>query len=548
MRIFALLLLTAAPSWADTIQAPGKVTAVTLYPSGATVTRTIRFTAPPGLHEVIVPGLPGDTRAETLRIRAPDGVTVGATSLATDRQPATADLTSPEVTAAQAEVERLTQVLEDKRRVVAAIRAKGEAAQARAAFLQQLAAQRVEAADTLPTPEVLKGLAALVGDEVLAAREAQLSAETDAAAADRALQPDINALTRAQAALAALTQPPEDNAPALVMAVQVETAGEVVLEVDGLSPYSGWQPVYDLRLTRSPAALSIDRGVMVVQETGEDWRGVDLTLSTATPGEDTAASTVWPELLRIAPEPPPAPEDGMMRGGVVVGEGMTEPAMEPAVVVLQTYGFDVDLQGSVFTYRFGAPVDVRSGSDQIRLSMDTLSAQVEVRAEAVPRGGNTAFLTAEVTNSTGQPILPGAAMLFADGGLVGGTDLDLIPQNGEATIGFGPINGLTLERTVPNRTEGEEGVLTSSNRKEETAVITVKNLTGESWPVRLTDRVPYSEQDDLEVTWSAEPMPTSRDPEGKRGLLVWEFDIAPGATETIRLNSKIAWPQGMVLQ
>jgi uncharacterized protein (TIGR02231 family) len=438
-------------------------------------------------------------------------------------------------------------VLEDKRRVVAAIRAKGEAAQARAAFLQQLAASRVEAAETLPSPEVLKGLADLVGQEVLAAREAQLSAETDAAAADRALQPDIDALTRAQAALAALTQPPQDDAPALVMAVQAAAAGEVVLEVEELSGAAFWRPVYDLRLTRNPAALTVARGVLVYQETGEDWRGVDLTLSTATPGERTGASGLWPQLLRIEPEPPPVPEDGMMRGGAAAG-ALMEPAMEPAVVAEAKYGFDMGLQGQVFTYRFGAPVDIRSGSDEVRLAMDELAAQAEVHAAATPEMDETAFLSARITNTTGQPILPGAAMLYAEGAVVGRIDLDLIPENGEADIGFGPINGLTLTRTVPSRTEGEEGVLTSSNRKEETAVIEVKNLTGDTWPVRLTDRVPHSEQDDLEITWDATPMPAERDPKGRRGLLVWEFDLAPGATQQIRLQTRIAWPQGMVLR
>jgi uncharacterized protein (TIGR02231 family) len=545
MRVLALLLLTACPAMADTIQAPGNVTAVTMYPSGATVTRTVRFTAPAGLHEVIVPGLPSDTMAETLRIRAPAGVTVGATSLATDRQPATADLTSPEVTAARAEVERLTQVVEDKRRVVAAIRAKGEAAQARAAFLQQLAAQRVEAADTLPSPDALKGLAALVGDEVLAAREAQLSAETDAAAADRALQPDLDALTRAQAALAALTQPADDNAPALVMAVQVDTAGEVALEVDGITEYAFWSPIYDLRLTSETGELAIARGAMIAQETGEDWRGVALTLSTATPGAQGAASNLWPDLRRIEPDTPPA-EDAMRGGSAAAPQAMMD---EPVVVAeAAAKGFDTAMQGQVFTYSFASPVDIRSASDQLRLSMDVLDTQAAVVAEAVPMVDQTAFLSARLTNTTGQPILPGPAMLFADGALVGGTDLNLIPENGEETIGFGPINGLTLDRIVPSRSEGEEGMLTTSNRQQEEAVITVKNLTGKAWPVRLTDRVPYSEQDDLEITWEATPMPTERNPEGQRGLLVWTFDIAPGATQEIRLQTRIAWPEGMMLR
>lgn len=75
---------------------------------------------------------------------------------------------------------------------------------------------------------------------------------------------------------------------------------------------AGWSPTYDLRLTRSPDVLVVTRGVLVRQDTGEDWRAVALTLSTARPSEQGAPSALWPDLRRIVSqdELDRAPADG----------------------------------------------------------------------------------------------------------------------------------------------------------------------------------------------------------------------------------------------
>lgn len=548
MRVPALLLLLATPAFAETIEVQAPVTEVTLYPGVASVSRTVSFTAPAGTHDIVIPGLP-PTEPQYLRVTAPDGVSVGAISLAEARIPATGDQTPPEVRAAQGEVERLEATLRDRRSAIAAIRAKGEAAGARAAFLQSLATTKGEDSLTATGIEDLRALTALVGEEVLSARQTALAAETEAAAAETALRPDIEALDRARAALAALTLEGEDP-QVLTLTTQVAAAGPVTLTVTTLS-VGGWYPVYDLYLTRTPAALRIARGVLVLQESGEDWRDVTLTLSTATPGDQTAPSPVWTDLRRIEPEV--TPEDLARKAAaesLVLG-GLAEPAMDPAPVVelaASGYSFDPGLQGLTFTYRFSAPVTIRSGADALRLVLDEVTPDVTLRAEAAPLTDTTAYLVAEVTNTTGQPLLPGTALHYADGAFAGESELPLIPAGAKEPIGFGSIDGLRLTRTVPSRSEGEEGILTSSNRREETAIISVENLTDETWPVHLTDRVPYSEQDDLTITWTADPAPSETDPEGQRGLLVWTFDMAPKETRTITLDSRIAWPNGMELQ
>jgi hypothetical protein len=82
----------------------------------------------------------------------------------------------------------------------------------------------------------------------------------------------------------------------------------------------------------------------------------------------------------------------------------------------------------------------------------------------------------------------------------------------------------------------------------ETVMIEVENLTDTAWPLRVLDRVPVSEQEDLEITWSATPEPTGEDVDDMRGILAWEFDLPAGDTQTIRLETAMQWPEGKVLR
>ena len=136
------------------------------------------------------------------------------------------------------------------------------------------------------------------------------------------------------------------------------------------------------------------------------------------------------------------------------------------------------------------------------------------------------------------------ATLFADGAMVGQTQLPLIAAGDRLELGFGRIDGMRVERRVPEQTEGERGLIRSSNQRVEVATLRVENLTAEAWPLRVVDRVPVSTQDDLSVDWQASPQPAETDPDGKRGVLYWESPIAAGELREITLTSELSWPGG----
>lgn len=529
-------ILVAAPVLADTFETPAPVTAVTLYPEGASIIRTARLDLPAGAHQLVIPGLPADTDPASLRVAA-EGATIGAVSLQTGRALPDGAPESQAIKDARAEVERLERVLRDRDAAVAAIRAEVAASEDLLSFLRTLASS-----DNATTGDVA-GLTDMVATRMLAARRAGIEAETRALVAEQGRAEDERLLNDANARLAALQAPRGDQA-ALVLVVEGQGApAQITVTSDAYQ--AGWASVYDLRLDQQTGTLVLERGLMVAQTTGEDWSDVALTMSTSRPSGQSTPSEVYPrvvrafdpkERLRQAPAPASAMEDA----------GYVAPVVEVEPVVVDAAS--VDFQGATAVYRYATPVDLRSGVDALRLKLDSNDLPLDALvAEAVPASDKVAYLVADTKNPLAEVILPGRATLYSDGVMVGQTDLALTAAGDEIQLGFGPIDGTVLDRRTPDRESGEGGLIRGDASQTETAVLEAKNLTGRDYKLRLIDQVPVSEQKEVTVDWEASVEPTEQDPDGKRGVLVWESDLAAGATQQVTLETKIRWPDGYVL-
>lgn len=540
--LFATLLATTAlPAFADTIAATSRITAVTVYPDGAKLTREVRFTAPTvGSHELLVTDMPFDSDPGLIRLATSEGLAVGAFTLRADRLPPREDPLTEEQKAAKAGVDSAQTVADQAQLALEAITAKVEAAEAQVRFLSSFTGALPDGA----TPETIKAMAGMIGTETLAARQAALAAKAELPPVQKAVTEAQEALTKAHAAYDALPSADMDYT-ALSVAVTAAAAGEEVVTITQYVGNASWQPVYDLNLTREGGdKLVVNRSVLVTQYTGEDWDKVALTLSSSRPSEQSAPSQLWPELRSIGPE---MSEEERARKTMGAGDMLYETApTAEAVAAPVTAG--MAYEGDTVVYQYPEVVTVATGAENLRLALDSLDFAPVVKAVAVPRLDKTAFVMASFTNASEEPLLPGQAMLFREGVLVGSTWLDIIAPGVETDIGFGAIETLTVKREMPVRAGGETGLFSSSNEQSESAVITVENTGTEAWPVRILDQVPYAEQDDLEIEVTASPEPTETDVEGQRGILAWEFDLPASGKQTITLDHNLTWPEGMILQ
>ncbi|SFR59385.1 conserved hypothetical protein [Yoonia tamlensis] len=544
------LIALCAPAFADNFTGAAKVDSVTIYPGLATVTRQVVLDLPAGQHEITVPGLPEGLMTQGLRLAAPQGVQIGAVNLAHDRLPVTPDQTTPEVQAAKDEVARLEDVLRQRDADIAQIRLRVAAADEQIAFLQSLSQASAGEALSANGIDDIRALAQMVGAETLTARQAAFAAEQEASAAERAREDDATALRDAQRALAALIAPEKDGA-VLTFSIAVAEAGEFVIDVSTQEGFANWSPVYDMRLTTGDApSLDLDRAVVISQDSGQDWMDVELVLSTARPGEQIAPSGVWAPLRQIVSEEELEREklardmSDRMAGSIMLMEEAPMAVTAFAQPVMPVANFS----GAAVTYTYPGRVNIRNGVEDLRLPLDTLSLDAEVWAEAAPSRDSVAYRVAEFTNSTQELLLPGTALMFADGTMIGFSELPLVAAGADMQMGFGPLDGIILNRMTPNRSEGDRGVFTSTNELKEEAVISVENLTGQDWDVLLRDAVPYSEQDDLEVSVTASPSVTRTNPEGQRGILEWDLSVSAGEKQVISLDYTLTWPGGYVLR
>jgi uncharacterized protein (TIGR02231 family) len=544
-----ILLLTAffpACAFADQIDATSRITDVTVYPYGAQITRVVTFDAPAGSHDLMIGDLPAETYAEALRIAPGEGVTLGSYALRGELLPPPEPRLTEAAAGAKAEVERLEVAERTAILAIDAIQTQINAANAQVEFLKGV---KVEPTVDATSAAALRDIAKMIGEEVRLAGDSARTAAGEMLVAQAELMELQAALATAREAYANASY---DDTLYAGLNVKVETAaaGEASVTITQFIQSASWRPVYDLRLRRDGHySLTVQRGVLVSQATGEDWDDVALTLSTANPSAQAMPSVLYPEYRSIAEEQK-LEADNRARLQGLADEPMAEAVVTAAPVSAADGGYvgQAMLEGDVVVYRYGALADVASGVTDLRLALDEVVLVPEITARAVPRADATAFLMAEYTNEGDEVLLPGTAYLYRDGTLIGSTALAAVQPGEETELAFGAIEGLRLTRDMPVRADGQRGLIVSSNQSEEVAVLEVENLTDEAWDVRLMDLVPYSEQEDLEITWVADLPVTEQNVDGQRGIIAWDFAIAAGEKKAVTLTTTIAWPDGMVLQ
>ncbi len=445
---------------------------------------------------------------------------------------------SEAVRSAEARIDEIEERIDAVKDAAEAARLKARAAEQKTAFLSNLGHNEGLAGSG---EETLRNISRMIGDEVLQAEQSAQSAMIEAREIEKQL-PDLeDELTAAQTDLTMMVPDFEDQL-AVIVDVSAEVATEGTLTVAYLdSNAANWVPAYGFYLTTGAAPkVRIDRSALITQDTGENWRDVKMHVSTLSPVSRNAVRRLRPIRRKIV-ETTVSRKFG----------SFAEPVLEAPVVVEETVGgllVSSSIEGTGFTYSLPDPVSVPSSSGAAKLALDTVSAPAKIFALTAPAIEEKAYRTARFTNPLEETLMETKfAEWFVDDVLVAAGRTREIEPLEEVDMGFGPVHGLRVTSDVLDRSTGDAGIISRSNQRVQQTEIRIENLTDRVWPLRILDRVPYSEQDDLDVTWSTRPPPTEENVDNDRGVLAWEFELEPGQSEAIMSDLKLSWPVGWEL-
>ena len=535
--LFLAPLFTFAATDLDT---PSRVDAVTVYRTGARVTRVARLDVGPGDARVVLSGLPDGLDDDSLRVEGQGTARVRVHGVTVER------LTGERAAAAEArDAESRLETLQDEDHVLDDW---AKAAAARAKFVESLRSTYSEerarnlAVRPLSSKE-WSDMVAFVDRELAAAA----SEARKVATGRRALARRIEA---ARAELQKLSAKRGETTKRAVVEIAAEKTGSLALAVSYTVPSAGWQPIWEARLEPEEAKVELAFHGSVWQRTGEDWKNVKLAVSTAAPARGLfvpVLETRWLDhavvMLRspTAATPSAAPEAKRNRTPSSLD---LEEAADEDVVTTQEVQATVEegLLATSFTAPRRESVDGAGQARKIALARFPLVA--DLTRTAAPRLDRSAFLTAKLVNATGFPLLPGTAGVYVGDQFVGRAPLAFTPAGGELKLAFGADDRIEIDRRVLERKHDTAGLVSKDDVWRYRVRIGVKNRWNEPVKVTLLDLMPVARDAKIHVAvLDGSTKATREDPE-RPGVRAWELTLRPKEERVVELRYEVRAPRG----
>lgn len=550
---FALLVSTAfTPAFADEYKANSRIDAVTVFPSGAEVTRMAEQQLAAGDHTLVFENLPGDLMAETIRV---EGTSSGDIEIGSVDSKV-ASVSTADTGAARLQFEARLEALSDERTILDQTIADAEYQKS---LMQQLAAGAFTAPakdggdiKVFGAPE-LGSLLDLVGGKLQALSKTIL----DSRMRQRVIDKEVMDIQVKMSELA----PQEVMRTTVTVHLSAPAATAGTIKIKYRIAQAGWHPIYDARLATpdkiTDARIELVRRAEVMQATTESWDNVALTLSTARPVGATAAPDLESQQLHyMTPreyDVMSKAADGALRmdapkpaAEAISEEGLASKDKKEDENRLRQMQAEVEIAGFHALYAIPGKVSVDNTgtAKKVRIATDALEAKLMARA--VPKLDANAYLTASFTLGGETPLLPGPVMLYRDGVFMGQGYVPMLSPGDETRLGFGADDLIKVKRAEVKRLTGEEGLITTSNVDTRAYDITVKNLHDFTVPVQVLDQLPVSTSEDITVeVLPGMTQPTTKDFEKKPGVLAWNFDLEAKGEKLIKHGFKITMPEDM---
>ena len=350
-----------------------------------------------------------------------------------------------------------------------------------------------------------------------------------------------------------------------VVFVEKTGDGPESISLNYLVESCGWSPSYTFRAGADHKEVEVECNALIQQMTGEDWSGVALTLSTASPALSATAPGLAPFPVALKPTGEQQVEQADlatqaksirtrqqsaimgfqntldMRSNIGANWDVNAAANEFQDLVLQNpkvallaleLASEGPGEGPSLTYHFATPVSLASRSDQQMVRILQTSLASAFRHIATPVLTSYVYREAELTNTSEEDMLGGPITVYLNGSFVGRGEIPTVARGQTFVVGFGADPQLRTRQELVDKTDDVQG----GNRELAFQYrLVVENYKDEPVQVSVFDRLPHTERagdvriklGELEEALSDDKLYLRR--ERPKGILRWDIEVAANA-------------------
>ena len=341
----------------------------------------------------------------------------------------------------------------------------------------------------------------------------------------------------------------------IIVAIEPSGSGNFELEVSYVVMRARWTPLYDLRVNTTNNQINLNYLAEVNQNTGEDWTGVALTLSTAKPGLGTLPPKLEPWYIDgLYPgrrrgrsqkteleQPLSVSSDYDVDVNDMFFEGVAgaTPDMALAPIQAETATAKVSREGGTVSFQVGGNTNIPSDGTPHKVTIFSENYPFKPEYIAVPRLVSFAYLQAVVVNPlTGATLLPGKANIFRDNTFVGTVQLENVSPGQEYKVNLGIDERLKIERELVER-QVDKKLIGQQRRMSYAYRLNVTNLHQVHVHLTLKEQLPVSRHEQIKVRLT---LTNPKIVAGEMGLLEWIMSLPPQAKQELYYQFVVEHP------
>ncbi|HAD82796.1 MAG: hypothetical protein A2509_07410 [Candidatus Edwardsbacteria bacterium RIFOXYD12_FULL_50_11] len=370
----------------------------------------------------------------------------------------------------------------------------------------------------------------------------------------KALQARLNALQSRLHKISAGANLTKKN---VSVSFTVKKEGSLALALSYMMMGASWHPQYDIRVSPENKEVEFTYYGVIYQNTGEDWKNVKITLSTAQPsisGSMPALKPWYVDVYQQYYQKGQAPQRAKQI--LSVGKEMQQvqsPIFDEATspsrgVIGNTAGIvtsDVEFTGTSYVYLTPGENNIPSDGEphKIPIAFETLKADFEY--SSAPRLKQYAYLQGKVKNTTEYPFIAGDINVFFGNNFVGTSAINTVIPSEKFDVSLGIDEGIKITRQkVRDLVENGKRIKRTYGYK-----VTVKNLKKTKEILTVNEQYPVSRNDKIKVKLVSPKFDDEKLEYGIKekanGIIEWKMELGPQEKKEMELEYILEYPGGV---
>ncbi|MFL5322133.1 MAG: mucoidy inhibitor MuiA family protein [Myxococcaceae bacterium] len=321
-----------------------------------------------------------------------------------------------------------------------------------------------------------------------------------------------------EAALAARTTQAPDQRLITSAELTVEhTGGTAQLTIRYLVPCAVWRPAYRATLSSANDSVAIEAEAVVWQRTGEEWKDVALSFSTARPTLGANPPRLTEDWLSLRDKT----QQERQQVDVSIREEEIQTTGEGgAAQVSEVPG--VDDGGETLSLAAPHKVTVPSDGAAHRVPLFRFLAPAESELVATPELSPLVQRIARFENKGNAPLLAGPVELVRTSGYVGRGQLKFAARGEKVKLSFGSEDVLRVARS--EQTDLDTAMLTGKRTTTHSVKLFVSNTGSEPVKLSIEERIPVSEVEQVDVKVLREKSRPAPNAPNADGIVRYQID------------------------